>query len=161
MRRSHLTKKSIVMKKLVTIFTAALMLFSTFLFATDSDNVNARVKAAFLNDFSGASAVTWEKTSDFYFASFQLNNIEVNAAYNEEGTLVGTSRSIDISLLPLSVTMAVSKKYEGYTVVKKALELTHDGETAYYVTIMNNAQAMKLKCSANGSIEVEKKIKRA
>ena len=149
------------MKKLVTVLTAALMLFSSFAFATDSDKVNARVRNAFLNDFANAAAVSWEKTSDFYFATFKLNNIEVNAAYNQEGTLVGTSRSIESEQLPLAVALAIHKKYEGYTVSKKALELTFEGETRYYVTVQNGSQALKLKCSTYGNIEVEKKIKKA
>lgn len=149
------------MKKLVTVLTAAVMLFSSFAFATDSDKVNARVRSAFLNDFAGVTTVSWEKTSDFYFAAFKLNDVEVNAAYNEEGTLVGTSRSIESQQLPLSISLALSRKYEGYDVSKKALELTFEGETRYYVTIQNGTQALKLKCSTNGNIEVEKKIKKA
>lgn len=148
------------MKKLATIFFSAVMLVSVFAFATDSDKVNARVKAAFLNDFSAASNVTWEKTSDFYFATFTINKVEVNAAYNEEGELVGTSRTMESAQLPISVSLALTKKYDGYTIAKKALELTYEGDTRYYITISNDKQALKLKCSVNGNIEVERKIKR-
>ncbi|MEJ7589317.1 MAG: hypothetical protein WKI04_17305 [Ferruginibacter sp.] len=148
------------MKKAVTILTAAAMLFSSFAFATDSDKVNARVKAAFLNDFSAASAINWEKISDFYFATFLINQIEVNAAYNEDGELVGTSRPMQSEQLPINVSLALAKKYEGYTVSKKALELTFEGSTWYYLSVTNDCQALKLKCSASGSIEVERKIKK-
>jgi hypothetical protein len=148
------------MKKVVTILTAAAMLFSSFAFATDSDKVNARVKTSFLNDFSAASAVSWEKISDFYFATFTINKIEVNAAYNEDGELVGTSRPLESSQLPISISLALAKKYEGYTFSKKALELTYDDETHYYLTITNDHQALKLKCSLNGNIVVERKIKK-
>jgi hypothetical protein len=148
------------MKKLATILPAAIMLFSSFAFATDSDQVNARVKAAFLNDFSAASAVSWEKISDFYFATFTINNIEVNAAYNEDGELVGTSRPMESSQLPINISLALAKKYEGYTVSKKALELTFEGDTSYYLTVATDRVALKLKCSASGNIEVERRIKK-
>ncbi|MBC7889959.1 MAG: hypothetical protein H7Z13_18945 [Ferruginibacter sp.] len=148
------------MKKLVTILTVAVMLFSVFTFATDSDKVNARVKASFLTDFSAASDVSWEKTSDFYFATFIMNKVEVNAAYNEEGQLVGTSRTMESSQLPISISLAVAKKYAGYEVSKKALELTYEGETRYYLTVANDNQVLKLKSSANGNLEVERKIKK-
>ncbi|MEP7109018.1 MAG: hypothetical protein ABI760_13580 [Ferruginibacter sp.] len=148
------------MKKLVTILTAAVMLFSATAFATDSDKVNAKVKTAFLNDFSAASDVSWEKTSDFYFARFTINNSEVNAAYNEEGELVGTSRGIESAQLPISLSLALGKKFEGYTIVKKALELTFEGVTRYYLTVFNDRQALKLKCSVDGDITVERKIKK-
>ncbi|MEP7143307.1 MAG: hypothetical protein ABI707_10575 [Ferruginibacter sp.] len=148
------------MKKLVTVLAVAAMLFSSFAFATGSDNVNPRVKAAFSNDFSAASNVSWEKLSDFYFAKFILNNLELNAAYNEEGELVGTSRSMGSSLLPVSISMAIAKKYEGYTVSEKALELTYQDETHYYLTVSNDRQALKLKCSINGTLEVVRKLKK-
>jgi hypothetical protein len=149
------------MKKLVIILTAAVMLFSAFTFATDSDNVNSRVKTAFLKDFSTASDVSWGKTSNFYFANFTLNQVEVSAAYNEQGELVGTSRTLESTLLPLNISLALAKKYEGYDVCKKVLELTFEGETRYYVTIVNNSHILKLKCLTGGDIEVEKKIKKS
>lgn len=148
------------MKKLVTIVAVAVMMFSAFAFATDSDKVNARVKAAFLNDFSAASDVAWEKTSDFYFATFKVNHVEVNAAYNESGELIGTSRPLESNQLPMSISLALAKKYEGYIVSKKALELTFEGDTRYYVTVSNDRQALKLKCTAGGNIDVERKIKK-
>ena len=148
------------MKKLVTILTAAVMLFSAFTFAMDSDNVNARVKTAFIKDFSAASDVSWGKTSEFYFATFTLNHVEVNAAYNEQGELLGTSRALESSQLPLSVSLAIGKKYDGYDISKKVLELTFEEETRYYVTVVNSTHILKLKCSANGEMVVEKKIKK-
>ena len=148
------------MKKSVTILSAALMLFSVFAFATDSDKVNARVKNAFLNDFTTASNVSWELLKDFYFATFTLDNIEVSAAYNEQGELVGTSRTIERSLLPILVTRALDKKYEGYTISKKAIEMAFEGTTRYYISVSNEKQTLKLKCSADGIIEVERKIKK-
>ncbi len=148
------------MKKLVTIFIAAIMLLSTFAFATDGDQVNAKIKSAFFQDFTGAQAINWQKTSDFYFATFMLNNKEINAAYNEDGDLVGTSRFVETGMLPLSVSLAIAKKYEGYSISSKALELSYDGETAYYLTIRNEKQALKLKCLTNGSLIVEKKYKK-
>ena len=148
------------MKKSVFILSAALMLFSIFAFATDSDKVNARVKSAFLNDFTTASNVSWELLKDFYFATFILNNVEVSAAYNEQGELVGTSRTIERSQLPIILSMALDKKYEGYTISKKALELAFEGATRYYITVYNDKQALKLKCSPDGNIDVERKIKR-
>ncbi len=149
------------MKKLVTLLTAAMMLLCSFTFAFDSDNVNSTIKAAFLNDFASAKNVSWKKTSDFYFATFMLNSNEINAAYNEDGELVGTSRTVASSSIPMDITLQLAKKYEGYSVAKKVLELSFEGTTRYYVTIMNDAYALKLKCTANGNVEVERKIRRS
>ena len=148
------------MKKLVTILTAAAMLFSSFAFAIDSDKINARIKAAFSNDFSSASNVNWEKLHDCYLVKFSINNIELNAAYNEEGELLGASREIESTQLPITVSLALSKQYEGYTVSSKTLEMTFDGITSYYLAVENDRRVLKLKCSTSGSIEVASKIKK-
>ena len=86
------------MKKLATILTATVLLISSFAFATDGDNVNPKVKSGFLEDFSEAQAISWQKTNDFYFATFMLNNKEINAASNEDGDLVGTSRFVETDM---------------------------------------------------------------
>ena len=74
--------------------------------------------------------------------------------------MVGASRTMESTQLPINVSLALAKRYEGYTVAKKALELTYEGDTRYYITISNEKQALKLKCSVNGNIEVERKIKK-
>jgi len=148
------------MKKVTAILTAAIMLFSTFAFASDNDQVSERVKSAFLKDFSNASKVSWEITNDHYFATFTLNQVEAKAAYNAAGDLVGTSRTIESSNLPLNISLALAKKYEGYTVSKIAIELIFEGDTRYYLSIANEKQILKLKCSSMGNFEVERKIRK-
>ena len=150
------------MKKVTAILTAAIMLFSTFAFAfaSENDKVSERVKSAFLKDFSTASNVSWEITNDCYFATFTINQVEAKAAYNTAGELVGVSRTIQSSNLPLNISLALAKKYEAYSISKIAIELTFEGETSYYLSIANEKQILKLKCSSSGSLEVEKKIKK-
>jgi hypothetical protein len=148
------------MKKSVTVLTAIVMLFASSAFALGDENVSPKVKAAFQNDFAAAKQVNWEKTSDFYFASFTLNNISIDAAYDETGELIGTSRKIDVSQVPLSVSLALSKNYAEYTPASRVIELSYEGVTSYYITVENNKQVLKLKCYSNGDIEVEGKIKK-
>ena len=145
------------MKKFKTVLTAIVMLLASSAFAMGPETVSPKVKAAFENDFSQANKVSWEKTSDFYFASFTLNNVQVDAAYNEEGELVGTSRRILYEQVPLNVSLAVAKKYAGYQLDKNAIELTYEGQTRYYVTLKNDKQVIKLKCYSNAEMEVESK----
>lgn len=148
------------MKKGIILLTAAFVLFSAFAFANEGEKVNEKVRAAFTSDFSAASNVNWEKTKDYYFATFTINQIEVSAAYDEEGELVGTSRVMEVSQLPISISMALAKKYAGYNAGHKAIELNFEGDTRYYLTVVNEKQILKLKCTVNGNIEVESKIKK-
>jgi hypothetical protein len=155
------------MKKIKTVLTAIVMLLSISSFATetkkgspDPEKVTPVVKAAFENDFSKATLVKWDKTDEFYFASFLLNNVKVDAAYTENGELIGTSRRIAADQMPLSIAVALADNYGGYEVDNSVVELTHQSVTRYYVTVTNKTQTVKLKCYSNGELEVESKIKK-
>ena len=142
------------MKKFATVLAAIVMLFAGTAFAMGEENVSPEVKAAFKNDFSAAQNVSWEKVSDFYFASFTFNKMGVDVAYNDEGVLVGTSRKIDLVQLPLVVSLELAKKNSEFTVTPQASEISYEGQTSYYITVENNSQIVKLKCYSNGEIIV-------
>ena len=148
------------MKKIKTALTAIVLLLGTTAFAKDGDNVTAKVKAAFQQDFSHASSVNWKVNSDFYFASFELNGVSVDAAYNADGELIGTARKINIDQVPLAVSMELAKRYNGYIVSSKATELNFEGQTYYYISVEDNTQELSLKCSGNGDISVDRKTKK-
>jgi hypothetical protein len=149
------------MKKLQTVFAAALLLFATSAFAARGpEKVSPKVKAEFERSFTRALNVNWEKSNDIYFANFELDAKEVSAAYNETGELLGISRIIATTQLPLNISMAVANKYAGYAVAKTATEMTYEGQTSYYVTVENDKQVVKLKCSATGEICVDRKNKK-
>lgn len=143
----------------MTILTAIVLLFSATTFATAVEKITPIIKVAFEKDFITAQHVQWEKTGDFYFASFYLNDVEVNAAYNEMGELVGTSRRIAITQLPLNISLILSKKYSGYTIYRDATEINFEGETKYLVTVTNTKQSLRLKIKTSGEVTVDKKIK--
>lgn len=147
------------MKKF-TIVSAIVMLFAGSAFATGPGEVSSKVKAAFETNFSQASQVRWEKASDFYFASFTLNNVEVDVAYNEAGELVGTSRRITAKEMPLSISLAIAEKYSGYKADESITELTFEGVTRYYVTVSDDKQSLKLKCYSNGDVEITDRWKK-
>lgn len=150
------------MKKIKTVLTAIVMLLSVSSFANgpEPEKVTAIVKAAFESDFSKATQVTWDKTEEFYFASFLLNNVKTDAAYTETGELLGTARRITAEQVPLSISLALADNYGGYEVNNSVVELNYASVTRYYVTVSNKTQTIKLKCYSNGELEVESKIKR-
>jgi len=149
------------MKKLKTVFAVAAFMFATSAFAASGpEKVSPRVKAEFEKNFTGAANVNWQKTDDYYFATFTLNAKEINVAYNESGELVGVSRLIPTTQLPFNVSMAISNKYQNYDVAKTVTELTYEGQTSYNVIVENSKQFLKLKCSSSGDITVVNKIKK-
>lgn len=150
------------MKKIRTVLTAIVMLLSISSFAkvSEPEKVSPVVKAAFENDFARAGSVNWEKTEEFYFASFLLNNVRTDAAYTEAGELIGTSRLIAATQMPLNISMALAGKYKGYKVDDTVTELTFASVTRYYVIVSNEKESVRLKCFNNGDIEAESKAKK-
>ncbi len=149
------------MKKVTNLLAAMLLLFSVSSFAAGKEEVSKKVKAAFEKDFaSSALASSWEKKEDVYFVSFTFQSIAAYAAYNEEGELLAVSRRIESSQLPLSVTLALEKKYPDFSKPVTATELNFEGQTIYYVTLENDQKALTLKCFGSGEISVDSRIKK-
>ena len=149
------------MKKLKTMFAAVAILLATSAFASPGpEKISERVKAEFEKNFTGALNVNWEKKDDFYFASFKLNEKEVSAAYNESGELLGVSRVIETSQLPLNVSLAIASSYKDYAVANNVSEIVFDGQTNYYVNVETSQKVLKLKCNSYGEITVERKTKK-
>ena len=102
------------MKTLATILTAVVIFISANSF-TSADPVSDKIKVAFAKNFSTASDVQWEKINNNYFAVFTLNNQNASAAYNEEGELLATSRTITLSQMPINIPVELQNQYPHYT----------------------------------------------
>ncbi|HOZ79193.1 MAG TPA: hypothetical protein PLY34_14465 [Ferruginibacter sp.] len=146
------------MKKVMIMITAAMLLLSAGSFAANlKDDVNERALSAFAKDFTGATQVNWQERDNLYLVEFKLDGASFNAAYNSEGELLSSSKSIRLEELPLAVTVAVNKKYLGYEIGNNAAELTFDGQTNYFLTIANSQQVLFIRVDARGHIKVERK----
>ena len=152
--------KSIEMKKLTMIFAVLALMAGTSAFASTGDKVTKAVKTEFQKNFSAAENVTWEIDEGFYFASFELNGKTVNAAYDETGTLVGLSRTLQLSAVPLSVSQSLRSAYPDYVIANTVTEVVYEGQTFYYATAEGTTRILKLKCFSDGLIYVEKKIEK-
>jgi hypothetical protein len=149
------------MKKLATVLAATVMLLSASAFTKESNDTKAttKVEKSFKTDFSKAENATWRKIGDVFIANFLLDDVELEAAYNSDGELVGTLKKVQAQDLPLAVNLAIAKKYNGYEVAKKAEEITFEKQTSYYINVSNGKEILKLKCSVNGELTVDKKTR--
>jgi len=148
------------MKKLTMVFALLAMVAGTSAFANTGDKVSKAVQTAFQKSFTGAVNVTWESTDDFYFASFELNGKTVDAAYNDKGELVGISRRLQLSDIPLSISQSLKSEYADYVISNNVTEVVYEGRTFYYATAIGATKILKLKCLSDGQIYVEKKDKK-
>ena len=116
-------------------------------FAND-ENVNQKVLDAFKTEFTTAKDVEWSAGSNYYKATFNYNGKSVFAYYNENGELLGITRYLSPSDLPLTLQNNLKKNYEGYW-VSDLFEASKDDATNYYITLENADTKIVLKSSEN------------
>ncbi|MES2002944.1 MAG: hypothetical protein V4450_00380 [Bacteroidota bacterium] len=146
------------MKKL---FIAALIIVAagTSAFAMDANKVDYQVKRNFEARFNGAQNVKWSAKDDFFKASFTYAEENVEAFFNQDGDLIGTSRKIDFERLPLSAIQKIKKEYASYKVAE-SIEFDQDGDRSYYVSLEDGNKQQILQVSLYGNVCVYKGAKK-
>ncbi len=129
------------------ILTLAIVVSTVCAFAGDS-NVNQQVLDAFKTEFSTAKEVEWSVAANYYKATFNYNGKYVFAYYNEIGELLGLTRYISPSDLPLSLQNNLKKNYENFW-VSDLFEASKNESTNYYITLENADTKIILKSSEN------------
>lgn len=134
------------MKKMILSLAIAFTTLSAF---AGEENVNQKVLNAFRNEFTNASQVEWTVSDDYYKASFIYNDNYVFAYYNTDGELLGMTRYISTTDLPIHLQMNLKKKYNSYW-VSDLFEVAKNDVTSYYITVENADTRIVLK-STGGS----------
>ena len=129
------------------ILTLAIAVSTLGAFATDA-NVNQQVLDAFKTEFSTAKEVEWSVAANYYKATFNYNGKYVFAFYNETGELLGLTRYISPSDLPLSLQNNLKKNYENFW-VSDLFEAAKNESTNYYITLENADTKIVLKSDDN------------
>ena len=146
------------MKKL---FISAVLVLSLTVssFAADVNKVNSKALRNFSYEFSNAENVNWTSTENYLKASFTLNKKNMDAFYDVEGNILGTSSKIDLTDLPTIAKRSFAKKYSGYTVTE-AIRFDATDETAYFISAQDEARSLILKVSDKGMVSVFKSVKK-
>jgi hypothetical protein len=144
------------MKKMILTLVIAVTTLSAF---ANDENVNQKVLDAFKTEFSTAKEVEWSVGTNYYKATFNYNGKYVFAYYNENGELLGLTRYLSPSDLPLTLQNNLKKNYEGYW-VSDLFEASKDNATNYYITLENADTKIVLKSSEN-NWETYSKIKKS
>jgi len=137
------------MKK--SLFLAAVaILFTVSSFAspvTGPDNKKAA--ALFSKVFVNAESVQWEQNSKFLSATFKLNGAFLSAHFSPNAELIGVSRNITSSQLPLHLFAQLKKNYSNYW-ISELFEYATKEDDSYYVTLENADQILVLKGGSSG-----------
>jgi hypothetical protein len=143
------------MKKL---FIAALLTVTvaTSAFSKDVNKVNTRAQHNFNYDFKGAENVNWTVKSNFAKADFIMNGEKMEAFYNLNGEMIGTSKNITLNELPTSAKRLLARKYNGYTITE-AIRFNGADEAGYYISGENDKEKIILKVSEDSQVSVYQK----
>lgn len=113
-----------------------------------------KVSDHFSAAFKNAQNVTWTTSGDYNQASFTLDAQKVNAYYNEEGELIGTTKTVAFDKLPESALETITTKYTfpEYR-LSGCIEFTDGSNNSfYYVSFENNDETVVYEISKNGKM---------
>ena len=129
----------------MTKFFFSIVLFTLFgvnTFAADSP-VTKPVLHSFEKSFSTAKEVAWTVSKDIYKAEFTFTNQHVTAYYDATGTLLGLSKNILSTQLPVLLQNNLKENYNGYWIASLIEFSTEDG-TSYYSTLKMQTTKLSL-----------------
>jgi hypothetical protein len=128
-------------------------------FAKSFEGVSQKIMQSFQKEFTNAKDVKWETSKDFSKATFKLNDQVMFAYYAENGELLGVSRNIISSQLPINLLNELKKNYTQYWITD-LFEMASSNETSYYVTLENSEAVTVLKSSGANGWEIYRKDKK-
>jgi hypothetical protein len=143
------------MKKL--LFTALIAVtMGTSSFAASPAKLYSVSETSFKADFKNATNVSWTSGADYAKATFVLNNVRMEAFYNQNGELIGTSKGITPDELPVAAKRDFAKKFGSYS-VKEAIRFEGADEAAYFISAENEKEAVIVKIGDNSNLSIIKK----
>lgn len=119
-----------ILLAITLIFTLAANAFAT------GEKIKPEVLDAFKNKFSNAQDVTWVAGNNYYKATFHYYGSQMFAYYTLTGKLMGVTRYMSSTELPLYLRNTLKEKYTNYW-ISNVVEESNKSGFSYYVTIEN------------------------
>ena len=136
------------MKKLLTAVVLSSVLLMNTAFANKNENVSYQVENAFKKEFTQATDVSWQKTDNYYKASFKINSEIMTAFFTPEGEYIAVVRNVLSTQLPITLQNSLKKEYEDYWITD-LFEFARPDSNGYFITVQNADQVVILQ-STNG-----------
>jgi hypothetical protein len=147
------------MKKGILTWVTILTMGLSSVFANNGETLNQRAVNAFKKDFASAQDVKWESSKDYVKATFKLNEQVMFAYYSQTGDLMGVTRNIVSSQLPINLLSSLKKTYNNYW-ISDLFEVSSATDSSFYVTLQSSDQKLVLKSNGISAWEVYKKEKK-
>ena len=147
------------MKPKIAILVALALMLGTTTFASGRSKFDPEVFNTFDKKFSGAKEVSWKESDKYVKATFKLNDQRMSAYFTQAGELIGVSRNVLISYLPVNLQIELKKQVQdGW--ITELLEFSTEETTVYYATIEKPDQKVTIKSSGASRWLTYKKVKK-
>ena len=145
------------MKKIVFVF--GFLLAAVVSQAYPSEKVSPKVLSSFNSEFTNAKEVEWETGSNYFRASFSMNEQRVFAYYDMEGKLLSIARYISSFQLPVNLFSDLKNEYSNYW-ISDLFELNNSEGLHYYITLETADTKLILRSSNGGDWSTYNKNKK-
>jgi hypothetical protein len=146
------------MKKI--ILSAALLISIAAVASVSPAEVNEKVLKAFHETFTKAQDVVWNEYGNYYQANFKLDEIQVRAQYDENGSLLRTMRYYTEKQLLPNIVSRLRKRYASKEIFG-VTEVTSDNEVSFIISLKDDKNWYIVKSDAYANLEQTDKFKRA
>jgi hypothetical protein len=147
------------MKKVIVGLVLGAVLLVNSAFARKSETVNEKVQSAFKQEFVQAKEVNWVRTNTYFKAVFKMNDDVLTAFYTEDGEMMGVTRNLLSTELPINLQTSLKKEYNGYWVTD-LFEFARPDASGYFITIENADQSITLQSSDGSNWSTYRKVKK-
>ena len=138
------------MKKNIIVLTLVILLSLSA--NSQTLKVPDAVSTAFKSKFPNATNLKWGKeNATEYEAEFKLNNTNVSANFNTDGSWVETETTIPITDLSETVSTAIIKKYPGAVITMAEKTEMPGNKIIYEVAIKVNGKKKGIELNPDGS----------
>ncbi len=120
------------------------------------EKVSGIAKNNFASEFLHATNVIWTAGEDYSKATFTLNNVRMEAYYEPNGNLIGTSKGISLDQLSVAAKRSFAKRYGNYE-VKEAIRFEGSHDAAYFISAENEKETVVIKVGDDNSLSVFKR----
>jgi hypothetical protein len=116
------------------------------------DKINRLVSNSFKEDFSHAEILDCEVSRNIAKVTFMSNDLIMHAFYATNGDLLGVTRDILTSELPMDLLFKFRQDYKDFWVTD-LFEVTCKGESTYFITLENAGTQIVLKSTDDSNWE--------
>lgn len=147
------------MKRIFVLLVFVLAVGLSTVIAGNGADLPAKIRESLMKEFPNAESVNWNDRGKYQEAAFILNNERMQAFFDTDGgALVGFSRDLRYTQLPLAVLRSFNERFTGAHFTN-ALEVCNVEGTSYRLTVLTGTRIYRVKADNNGMITEIKRIK--